>query len=494
MSLDFDWHFFKTMFKEELRLHRSFVGGMGSAFFPVMIFIFALVLAFTSPVVLKNISKDTILLVLHVAALMYGLSVGALGMIGEQVMTRRLGQVNMLLQISANHPITFRQVMATFYVKDLVFYIFYSIIPLIGGIAVGAPFANVPFTSVGQLGITLFLTFVLGMSLSFLISALAARSRAGAGIVGLLVLVLVLLVYPLGYLSSGQVLPTLGFWSGKNPLPLLFAALLATLMSAGAILVTKERFESKVGVYKSMLLPMEERFSWTGSLKLLVAKEWVELRRSGSLGAVVTGFLGPLFAVYIITWFFRTGMGLPLSFNVVFYGGMVGFLGVMTYSWLTNLEPNEFMNVQPASVDQVIKAKLVLYFMLTSVISYAYVIVIGFIDGELGLLPLALLITGATTAYVVIVTARLTGIWTNTMLFDYRVLGKFFGAIVPPLILIMVLSFWIKTAPVISIALLVVVALGMLGASVLIFRSVVARWKGEHFAFATLTAGSGASN
>jgi hypothetical protein len=302
------------------------------------------------------------------------------------------------------------------------------------------------------------------------------------------------MVYPLGYLTSGQLLPTLGFWADKSPLPLLISAVLAVLMSAGAILATKERFESKQGVYKSMLLPMEKKFAWTGSLKLLVAKEWVELRRSGSLGPVVTGFLGPLFAVYIITWFFRTGMGLPLSFNVVFYGGMVGFLGVMTYSWLTNLEPNEFMNVQPASVDQVIKAKLVLYFMLTSVVSYAYVIVIGFIDGELALLPLALLITGATTAYVVIVTARLTGIWTNTMLFDYRVLGKFFGAIVPPLIIVMVLSFWIKTAPVISIVLLVVEALGMIGASVIVFRSVVTRWKKEHFAFATLTAGSGASN
>jgi hypothetical protein len=482
------------MFKEELRLHKSFVGGMGSGFFPVMIFIFALVLAFTSPVVMKNISKDTILLVLHVAALMYGLSVGALGAIGEQVMTRRLGQVNMLLQLSQLHPITFRKIMATFYLKDLLFYILYSIIPLVGGIAVAAPFAKVPFTSVGLLAITLFLTFLLGMSLSFVLSALAVRSRPAAAALGILVVVLVAMVWPLGYLSSGQVLPTLGYWMYRDPLYLLATTVIVIILSSAAVLFTKERFETKQGTYKSMLLPSVERFAFTGDLKVLVAKEWVELRRSGAMGPVVTGFLGPLFAVYILAWFFRTGMGLPISFNSVFYGGMVGFLGVMTYSWLTNLEPNEFMNVQPATVDQVIKAKLVLYFMLTSAVSYTYVTIIAVINGELGLLPLALLVAASTTVYVVGVTARLTGLWTNTMLFDYRVQSKFFGAIVPPLIIVMVLSFWISEAPTISMALLAVESLAMLGASWFVFRSVVTRWKKEHFAFATLTAGSGASS
>jgi len=492
MALDVDLHLFKTMFKEELRLHKSFVGGMGSAFFPFMIFIFSVVLAITSPVVMKNMSKDTMLLILHVAALMYGLSVGALGAIGEQVMTRRLGQVNMLLQLPQLHPISFRKIMATFYVKDLLFYILYSIIPLVGGIAVAAPVAKVPFTSVGLLGITLFLTFLLGMSLSFVLSALAVRSRAAAAAVGLLIVALVAMVWPVGYLTAGQVLPTLGYWTYRDPLYLLVTLAVAVVLSAMAILFTKERFESKQGTYKSMLLPTEDRFAFAGGLRLLVAKEWVELRRSGALGAVVTGFLGPLFAVYILAWFFRTGMEIPLSFNVVFYGGMVGFLGVMTYSWLTNLETNEFMNVQPVTVDQVIKAKLVLYFLLTSAVSYAYVIVIGFIDGEVGLLPVALLVAASTTIYVAGVTARLTGLWTNTMLFDYRVLGKFFGAIVPPLIFEMVLSFYIGTAPAISTALLVMESLILLSASWFVFKSVTTRWKKEHFAFATLTAGSGA--
>ncbi len=75
---------------------------------------------------------------------------------------------------------------------------------------------------------------------------------------------------------------------------------------------------------------------------------------------------------------------------------------------------------------------MILYFLLTAVVSFSYVVVIGFMNGEYTLLPLSLLIAGATTVYVAGVIARLTGIWTNTMLFDSRVLAKFAGAVVPP--------------------------------------------------------------
>jgi len=56
----------------------------------------------------------------------------------------------------------------------------------------------------------------------------------------------------------------------------------------------------------------------------------------------------------------------------------------------------------------------------------------------------------------------------------------------------MVLSSYIKTAPALSMTLLVVESLGMLAVSWFVFKSVTTRWKKEHFAFATLTSGSGA--
>jgi hypothetical protein len=468
------------MFKEELRLHRSFVGSIGSGFFPVMIFFLSVVLAVTFSR-FKGIDVPTVLLMLHTGSVLYGLGVGALGRIGAQVMTRRLGQVNVLLALPSVQPISFSRVMAIFYLKDATFYILYAIVPIIGGIAVGAPFANASLTSVGLLGLTLFLAFTIGMSLSFLASTVSTRSRAVSAAGLLAVLGLVALVWPLKFLTAGQILPPLGFWADKNPWFLLVSAILAFLLSAAAVLLTKERFEAPIRKYESALLPTERRFSFSGPLKTLVAKEWLELRRSGALGAVVGGFLGPLLAIYMLAWIFRTGIGVPIEFNGVFYGGMVGFLGVMVYSWLTNIETNEFMNVQPVTPDQVIRAKLVLYFLLTAVISCSYVVVIGVLDGQLDLVPLSLLVAAATTVYVAGVTARLTGLWTNTMLFDVRVLAKFGGAIIPPLVLVAIVSFLIRSNPLLAWTSLLTESGVLLTISWFISRGVVLRWKQEMF-------------
>lgn len=470
-----------AMFKEEWRLHRSFVGAMGSSFFPVMIFVFSLVLAITAPVILKNIQVPTILLLLHVAALLYGLFVGALAKIGEQVMTRRLGQVNMLLQISQSQPISFKRVMAAFYIKDAIFYLLYSLIPLVGGIAVAAPLAHVSYGGVALLFLTMFLTFMMGMSLSFLLSAMATRSVPATGVMALALLVFFLGIWPLGVIPPGLFIMPLGFWEWHNILSLLVPACLMLLMSWGAVSLMRERYEVMSERYDEALLGTEESFAFTGGMKTLMAKEWLELRRSGSLSPVITGFLGPLLGIYMLLWILQSGMGLEIPINAVFYASMVGFLGVMTYSWLTNIEFNGFLNVQPVDVNMVIQAKLILYFLLTSGISIAYVIIIAFVSGDMDLIPVAVLVAAATNMYVVAVTAYLTGLKTNTMLFDPKVNARFAGSVIPPLILLVILSFWVRKASLLTMGLLAVISIVLMVAAWAIMRMVGPKWRAEPF-------------
>jgi hypothetical protein len=474
------WTIFRSMLREEWRLHKSFVGAVGSGFFPVVIFLFSLVLAATSPVLLKKLDMTMVLLVLHLAAVMYGLGVGALAQIGEQVMTRRLGQINMLLQLPTLQPVSFKSVMGIFYVKDAVYYILYSIIPLVGGIAVAIPVTKITVAGVALLFVTILLTFMMGMALSFLLSALSIRSGAAAGALALLIVALVL-AYPLGYLVPGQLLLPLGYWDNHNILYLIASLLLVLVLSAAAILLMKERFAPPERRYDSILLETEKRFSFSKGLTTILAKEWLELRRSGAIGPVFTGFLGPLLGIYAIIWLFRTGMGVPLDFNVVFYGGILGFLGLMTYSWLTNIEPNEFLNVQPVGVDEVIRAKLVLYFLLTTPVSLAYLVLIGWLNGEYSYLPIAALVGLSTTVYVAAVTGRMTGLRANTMLFDAKVLGRFAAAIVPPLIIVELASFWLRTAFWPASAVLVALSACLLLASRSLLAGIKPRWNRSPF-------------
>ncbi len=166
-----------AMVKEEWRLHRSFVGSVGSGFFPLVILLFSLALSIGSPTLLRSVSIERVLLALHIGSFLYGLGVGALAEVGEQVMTRRLGQVGLLLRLPLLHPLQFRTVMGVFFVKDAIYYILYTIAPLLAGMLVLIPMGRASASGLVLLGLTILLSFAIGMALSFLLSAIATRSR-----------------------------------------------------------------------------------------------------------------------------------------------------------------------------------------------------------------------------------------------------------------------------------------------------------------------------
>ena len=472
------------MLKEEFRLHKSLIGPMGSTFFPVFFFVSSASVAALVSMFLPNLSHSTFLLMFHVASAMYGLFVGSIAHIGEGIWSRRLGQVNFILQMTEPLPLSFRRLMAMFYLKDALFYILYTYLPLICGIAVAAPLAGISIGSIIKLGLTMILTFMTGMSLSFLISALAVRSKPALIFMLSSMACLTILIWPLQILEPGQLILPLGYWSNPNPLLIVSTILLTSLFSVVAILVIRERFETVQGRYTSVLLDVEPQFAFTGELKILVAKEWVELGRSGMLKQVTAGLTGALLGVYFIVWLIETGVGLPLPFNAVSYSGFVGFMGVLTYSWITNIEHNESLNSLPVNVGDVIKAKFFLHMILTVGISSGCVLLITIDRKETSLILPSLLVAVANAIYASAITAKLTGLWTNTMFFDIGVISRFAAAVIPPLLVMELLSLGIWYLDTTAINAIIAVALLQIGAAVIILKGLKQKWRGVPFAFA----------
>jgi hypothetical protein len=470
------------MLKEEWRLHRSLIGKYGSGFFPFYVFVFSAALAYAMPTVLTNLSYATFLLMLHASSALYGLFVGSMGHVGEQIWSRRLGQINVLLQLPQYNPLSFRRTMGFFYLKDALFYVVYTFIPLTCGIAVGASFVGIGLSSVALLGVTMVITFMIGMSVSFLLSAMTTRSKPLAAVLGLSLTGGVSAVWPLRLIEAGQLMPPLGYWSNRSALLLVISIVFTFIISGAAMFTIRERTRTIYVEHVSNLLPTEEKFTFTGDLSVLVAKEWTELRRSGVMRQVTTGFVGTILGVYFIIRLFERGVGLPLPFNVVSYSGFVGFMGVLTYSWITNMEHNESLNTVPVTVYQVILAKVILYLLLTSGISAAYVVLIGLLRGETALIPLSLLVAGGTSVYSVAVAAYLTGLWTNTLFFDVKVISKFALFVVPPLVAIEVGSMYMGSG---SVVMGVIITISLMEAvlSIPIFGRVRGRWKKAPFAF-----------
>ena len=470
------------MVKEEWRLHQSLVGGLGSGLFPLMIFILTAFCAFITPYIMGNIQLTTILLMLHVASVIYGVFVGGFGRIGEHVMTRRLGQVNMLLQLPQLYPVGFRNVMAVFYLKDSLYYLVYSYIPLVLGVAVVAPFAEVSYHGVGVLGVTMFLAFMMGMGLSFALSALSLHSRMSTLLLGCGVISLVASAY-LNLIPMRYVLPPLGYWLTKNTTYLGVSVIESVILASLGVLLMKESFEVRQKKYHESFIGVESKLGALGDLRVMVAKEWLELVRSGSLVPAVTGFTGHLLAIYSVSWLFQSGFGLPINFNVIFFSGFVGFMGVMTYSFLTNLEHNEYLNVQPVSVDMVVKAKLAIYLILTSGVTFGYVLLIGFLKNQLSMVPMGLVVSASTSLFVVAVTAYLTGLWTNTMFFGAKTIIKFTAIVVPPLTLIEVAAMIIQFRPTLASQVIYGSSAALLVIAGLLFSRLEQRWRGTNFSY-----------
>ncbi len=116
-------------------------------------------------------------------------------------------------------------------------------------------------------------------------------------------------------------------------------------------------------------------------------------------------------------------------------------------------------------------------------ISTVFLAALSLLLGDLGTLPLGLVVAYVTTAYTVTATAYLTGLRTNSYLFDPRVLGKFSGLSVPPLCAMVILSLSYSSDPLVAGALILFTCTLMALATLVMYRRIGERWGRATFGF-----------
>jgi hypothetical protein len=160
---------------------------------------------------------------------------------------------------------------------------------------------------------------------------------------------------------------------------------------------------------------------------------------------------------------------------------MVGFFGVMLYSWLTNLDSIDYYETLPVGATKVIKAKLLSFFLLTTPISTGFVLFISLAYGETRLLWVALPVLYVTGAYMVVATAYLTGLSPNSVLFSPAVMSRFMVISLLPDLCITILSFSLDSQPMIALAGIGLVCFALLGMTALFLRGLARKW--DHAGF-----------
>ncbi|MDD1773246.1 MAG: hypothetical protein LUQ14_01310 [Methanomassiliicoccales archaeon] len=438
------------MLKEEYRMHVTYSSRTIFLALPMFIVFIAFGMGVSLHQLERNISIQELLTLTHVGIFLYGLSVGAFGFLGKTYVERRFGKNNYVINMPAILPLSFKRTFLGMFLRDVIFYVVIVLLPALLGLLLAAPIAHFSVLSIGGVFLALLLSFLIGVSFSFAVSVIYTRSVKAFVAVVLAFIALVIGYGVFDLYSMQTILPALAFQVSIPPLgrawesALLYLGISIAVVASFTIVATllvRESLNGGKSQYDDKYPGYYSRFVFARSYQELLAKEFVDLVRSGTIGKMVFSFVAPLVFLSFSTWYVNYGLAIPVGFNTVFYATMVGFFGVLLYSWLTNIDLMDYFETLPVSVPQVIRTKLLAFLFLTLGISTAFVLVIAWINGEMQLLWLALPVLYVTSTYMVVATAYLTGLNPNSFLFNPEILVKFAAVSILPDLCLTILSF-----------------------------------------------------
>jgi hypothetical protein len=388
---------------------------------------------------------------LHLSLFMFSLGMGSFAFIGRNMVSQRASGKSYLLASPALLPLELPPVYLAYYCKEVAFYLCLILSPVVGGMCLGILFGYFTGISVPLLWSSLpvvlccmLVTMMQGLALSFYASAVWSRSRIGAFLVPVTAVVA-------GVIVALDILPLESVIAGlhvqlTHDLYLLPVAAIAWLIIAamGAYLVPDD-FEVRVTTRAELFIPIRERlfFLGDGQMRTLVAKEMVDVWRSGTLFKMLGSYCVPLLFLLALAWMadFATGGDMPIPINLLSYAPFLGFFGFNFYSWLNAVDSPDFLNGLPVRVPQLLRAKIIVYFLMTTWISVLFLVIMAQLLNEWEALLAALIVMIANSVYIVALSGLLMGLRPNKAIFDTQIMAIFWVATVIPLVSLFLLSF-----------------------------------------------------
>ena len=451
---------FTVMFKEEFRKNVEFAKARQMVLFPMLLALVTMVstvglqflvgdsAAQTTDTDANSFTWQELRFALHLPLLMFSLGMGTFAFMGRDALVRRTATKNHLLASPALQPLPNSMAHFAYFVKDLVFYVLLILSPIIVGMGLGKGLDTffsittpLDYSSLPWTWFAMVVTLAQGLAISFLASALWMRGRPFT-IFGPLVVILIGIIIGVGVFDIETVLLGLSIQTSKNLLLGVFGFGLCLLLGYLSSLLIIDDFDVSVVEKGDLFKPIYDKLSFLGrgEIRLIVAKEFVDLFRSGSIKKMVVSYSIPLAVLLGMAWLIDFAEA-PIPINLLSYAPFLGFFGFNFYSWLTILDSPEFMNGLPVRVPQLIRAKVIVYFLITSWISLIFIIMMAWRLDEWASLPTSIVVMFANSIYIVALTAFLMGLRPNKAIFDASIMIWFWVGTVLPLLGLFLLSF-----------------------------------------------------
>ncbi len=451
---------FLVMFKEELRKNIEFAKARQMVLFPLLLALVTMVstiglqflvgdsAAQTSDTEANSFTWQELRFALHLPLLMFSLGMGTFAFMGRDALVRRTATKNHLLASPALQPLPNSMAHFAYFVKDLVFYVLLILTPIILGMGLGKALDTflgittpLQYSSLPWTWFAMVATLAQGLAISFLASALWMRGRPFTTL-GPPAVILFGVILGVGVFDAELVLIGLHIQTSNNLI--LGAAGFGGFLLLGYLssLLIVDDFDVSVVEKGDLFKPTYRKLSFLGSgeIRLIVAKEFVDLFRSGSIKKMVVSYTIPLAVLLGMAWLIDFAEA-PIPINLLSYAPFLGFFGFNFYSWLTILDSPEFMNGLPVKVPQLIRAKVLVYFLITSWISLAFIVLMAWRLDEWASLPTSIVVMFANSIYIVALTAFLMGLRPNKAIFDASIMVWFWVGTVLPLLGLFLLSF-----------------------------------------------------
>ena len=451
---------FRVMFVEEARKSVEFAKKRQMVLFPLLLSLVTAIstiglqflvgdsTAQSSDLDSKTFTWQELRFALHLPMFMFSLGMGTFAFMGRDAIVRRTGTKNFLLAAPALQPLPNSMAHFAYFVKDLLFYVLLILTPIIAGMALGILLDGVAgirtpllWSSLPWTWLAMATTLGQGLALSFLASSLWLRGRPFT-VVGPLLIVAIGVAVGVGFLPADLLLWGLAAQSSQSGLAIILGLLLSLGLGLVSSLLILDDFDVSVVERGDLLAPVHARlgFLGRGHIRLIVAKEFVDLFRSGAIKKMTVSYAIPLLVLLGMAWLVDFAEA-PIPINLLSYAPFLGFFGFNFYSWLTILDSPDFMNGLPLKVPDLIRAKVVVYFLATSWISLIFIVLMAWRLDEWASLPTSIIVMFANSVYIVALTAFLMGLRPNKAIFDASIMVWFWIGTVLPLLGLFLLSF-----------------------------------------------------
>lgn len=418
------------MIKEEWRMHSTMFGNLMFAVFPVLIFALAFVGSMFLPVFRAIMTSGQIVLIAHYMFVLFGMSIGGFGLFGREAMNRRFGQASLITYSSRTLPVSERKIFLNFFVKDVIYYILMWIIPFMFGLAFAVPFLSISLISYFLVFLTLTLSFLIGLSIVFLLSTIYAHSSKG--MIAILILLAIAGVLGAGYFSVELLnyLPSLSFFLSPSFEWFAYSLILIIIPSSLSLYFIKVDYPETKRKFRNSLDSLSERLSFVGNH--FMAKDFLDLHRSeGGLGKIIFSFIFPVLLIWVILFVFLKII--PFANFLLMFSILMGAVASSIYDWLTEFDLFGSYLFLPVKVSSLLKSKLRGY-VIMNLVPLVILILAGVLTGETGYLVFALVTFVSISSYTVSVKIYLGGLYPNLLFYNAKIFLAFLVAIAPVLL------------------------------------------------------------